>query len=148
MLQQQLRNILAVFGGNQFGNLFGCQHRVVARTLRQTIVDGKLNDGDFLPNEPELMSHFGVRHPTLREAVRVLELSAATIADVLVARSAIDPVAARLLACNGKAKASDELISTEDIPASLEGRASRRRIRRCPAGRWLRSVMACHVLDA
>jgi GntR family transcriptional repressor for pyruvate dehydrogenase complex len=129
---------------------------LVARTLRQMIVDGKLKDGDFLPNEPELMNHFRVSRPTLREAVRVLEserlvevrrgsrtgaqvrvpgpeivarpagllleLSGATIADVLVARSAIEPVAARLLALNGKVKAFDELeqILTEDIPASLE----------------------------
>lgn len=129
---------------------------LVAGTLRKMIVDGKLKDGDFLPNEPELMNHFGVSRPTLREAVRVLEserlvevrrgsrtgarvrvpgpeivarpagllleLSGATIADVLVARAAIEPVAARLLAINGKAKAFDELeqILLEDIPASLE----------------------------
>lgn len=129
---------------------------LVAGTLRQMIVDGKLKDGDFLPNEPELMNLFGVSRPTLREAVRVLEserlvevrrgsrtgarvrvpgpeivarpagllleLSGATIADVLVARSAIEPVAARLLAINGKAKAFDELeqIVAEGIPASLE----------------------------
>ncbi|QLL09842.1 FadR family transcriptional regulator [Mycobacterium vicinigordonae] len=129
---------------------------LVARTLRQMIVDGKLKDGDFLPNEPELMAHFGVSRPTLREAVRVLEsqrlvevrrgsrtgprvrvpgpeivarpagllleLSGATIADVLVARSAIEPVAARLLANNGKAKAYDELeqILVDDIPTSVE----------------------------
>ena len=37
------------------------------------VVDGQLKDGDFLPNEAELMAHFGVSRPTLREAVRVLE---------------------------------------------------------------------------
>ncbi|WP_414686121.1 FadR/GntR family transcriptional regulator [Mycobacterium sp.] len=129
---------------------------LVARTLRRMIVDGQLKDGDFLPNEPALMNHFGVSRPTLREAVRVLEserlvevrrgsrtgarvrvpgpeivarpagllleLSGATIADVLVARSAIEPLAARLLASNGKTKAFDELerIMLEDIPASAE----------------------------
>ena len=46
---------------------------LVARTLRRMVVDGQLKDGDFLPNEAELMSHFGVSRPTLREAVRVLE---------------------------------------------------------------------------
>lgn len=129
---------------------------LVARTLRQMIVDGQLTDGDFLPNEAELMNHFGVSRPTLREAVRVLEserlvevrrgsrtgarvrvpgpeivarpagllmeLSGATIADVLVARSSIEPLAARLLATKGKTKAFDELeqILNNEIPASLE----------------------------
>lgn len=37
-----------------------------------------------------------------RPAGLLLELSGATIADVLVARSAIEPVAARLLAANPK----------------------------------------------
>ena len=129
---------------------------LVAGTLRRMIVEGQLKDGDFLPNEPELMNHFGVSRPTLREAVRVLEserlvevrrgartgarvrvpgpeivarpagllleLSGATIADVLVARSAIEPLAARLLANDGRAKAFDELeqILIEEIPQSLE----------------------------
>ena len=46
---------------------------LVAGTLRRMVVDGQLKEGDFLPNEAELMSHFGVSRPTLREAVRVLE---------------------------------------------------------------------------
>ncbi|MGV0656622.1 GntR family transcriptional regulator [Mycolicibacterium thermoresistibile] len=46
---------------------------LVAGTLRRMVVDGQLKDGDFLPNEAELMAHFGVSRPTLREAVRVLE---------------------------------------------------------------------------
>lgn len=116
---------------------------LVAGTLRRMIVDGQLKDGDFLPNEAELMSHFGVSRPTLREAVRVLEserlvevrrgsrtgarvrvpgpeivarpagllleLSGATLADLLVARSAIEPMAARLLAESGNTEAFDEL---------------------------------------
>jgi DNA-binding FadR family transcriptional regulator len=129
---------------------------LVARTLRRMVVDGQLKDGDFLPNEAELMSHFGVSRPTLREAVRVLEserlvevrrgsrtgarvrvpgpeivarpagllleVSGATIADVMVARSGIEPVAARLLAQEGKPQAFDELESllTEDIPVAWE----------------------------
>ena len=39
---------------------------LVAGTLRRMIVDGQLKDGDFLPNEAELMAHFGVSRPTLR----------------------------------------------------------------------------------
>lgn len=46
---------------------------LVAGTLRRMIVDGQLADGDFLPHEKELMEHFQVSRPTLREAVRILE---------------------------------------------------------------------------
>jgi GntR family transcriptional repressor for pyruvate dehydrogenase complex len=46
---------------------------LVAQTLRKMIVDGLLKDGDFLPYEADLMTHFQVSRPTLREAVRVLE---------------------------------------------------------------------------
>ncbi|MBD0862496.1 FadR family transcriptional regulator [Gordonia sp. zg691] len=46
---------------------------LVARTLRRMIVDGQLTEGDFLPHEADLMTHFQVSRPTLREAVRVLE---------------------------------------------------------------------------
>jgi GntR family transcriptional repressor for pyruvate dehydrogenase complex len=129
---------------------------LVARTLRRMVVDGKLKEGDFLPNEAELMTHFAVSRPTLREAVRVLEserlvevrrgsrtgarvrvpgpeivarpagllleLSGATIADVMVARAGIEPAAARLLAESGTQQAFDELeaIATETIPAAWE----------------------------
>jgi DNA-binding FadR family transcriptional regulator len=129
---------------------------LVARTLRRMIVRGELKDGDYLPNEAELMSHFGVSRPTLREAIRVLEsdrlvevrrgsrtgarvrvpgpeivarpagmlleVSGATVADVLVARSAIEPVAARLLAEQGNAEAISELerILTDDVPVAFE----------------------------
>lgn len=116
---------------------------LVAGTLRRMVVEGQLKDGDFLPNEAELMAHFGVSRPTLREAVRVLEserlvevrrgsrtgarvrvpgpevvarpagllleLSGATIADLLTAKSAIEPMAARLLAETGSTEAFDEL---------------------------------------
>lgn len=129
---------------------------LVARTLRHMIVSGELKDGDYLPREMELMSHFGVSRPTLREAIRVLEsdqlvqvrrgsrtgarvcvpgpeivarpagllleVSGATMADVMVARSAIEPVAAGLLAEKGDAEAISELerILTDDIPVALE----------------------------
>src|SRR3954468_10672687 len=110
---------------------------LVAGTLRRMVVEGQLKDGDFLPNEAELMTHFGVSRPTLREAVRVLESerlvevrrgartgarvrvpgpetapgpaglllerSGPTTADVLVARSGIEPIAVRLLAESGTA---------------------------------------------
>ena len=113
---------------------------LVAGTLRRMVVDGQLKEGDFLPNEAELMSHFGVSRPTLREAVRVLEserlvevrrgsrtgarvrvpgpeivarpagllleLSGATIADVMVARAAVEPMAVRLLAESGNQRRS------------------------------------------
>jgi GntR family transcriptional regulator, transcriptional repressor for pyruvate dehydrogenase complex len=129
---------------------------LVAGTLRRMVVDGQLKDGDFLPNEAELMAHFGVSRPTLREAVRVLEserlvevrrgsrtgarvcvpgpeivarpagllleLSGATIADVMVARAGIEPMAARLLAESGTPEAFDELdqLLVEHIPAGWQ----------------------------
>ena len=129
---------------------------LVAGTLRRMVVDGQLKEGDFLPNEAELMAHFGVSRPTLREAVRVLEserlvevrrgsrtgarvrvpgpeivarpagllleLSGATIADLLEARSGIEPMAARLLAESGTAEAFDELekMLAQDIPAGWQ----------------------------
>lgn len=46
---------------------------LVANTLRRMIVDGQLKDGDFLPYEADLMTHFKVSRPSIREAVRVLE---------------------------------------------------------------------------
>jgi DNA-binding FadR family transcriptional regulator len=120
------------------------------------VVDGQLKEGDFLPNEAELMAHFGVSRPTLREAVRVLEserlvevrrgsrtgarvrvpgpeivarpagllleLSGATIADVLVARAGIEPMAVRLLAESATSEALDELeeMLARDVPAGWE----------------------------
>src|SRR5215208_4915010 len=116
---------------------------LVAGTLRRMVVDGQLKEGDYLPNEAELMAHFGVSRPTLREAVRVLEserlvevrrgsrtgarvrvpgpeivarpagllleLSGATISDVMTARSGVEPMAVRLLTDAGSAEAFDEL---------------------------------------
>jgi GntR family transcriptional repressor for pyruvate dehydrogenase complex len=129
---------------------------LVAGTLRRMVVDGQLKEGDCLPNEAELMSHFGVSRPTLREAVRVLEserlvevrrgsrtgarvrvpgaeivarpagllleLSGATIADVMVARSGIEPLAARLLAESGTPEAFDELerMLADDLPPAYQ----------------------------
>ncbi|MDR3655082.1 MAG: GntR family transcriptional regulator [Mycobacterium sp.] len=128
---------------------------LVAGTLRKMIVDGRLKDGDFLPNESELMAHFQVSRPTLREAVRVLEserlvevrrgsrtgarvrvpgpeivarpaglileLSGATLADVMTARIVIEPAAAKLLAEVGTVRAHKELKRLVDaIPDAWE----------------------------
>lgn len=115
---------------------------LVAATLRRMIVDGRLKDGDFLPHETDLMGHFQVSRPTMREAVRVLEsdglvqvrrgartgarvlvpgpeivarpagllleLSGATLADVMTARAGIEPLAARLLADQGTVEAHND----------------------------------------
>nr|WP_170306521.1 FCD domain-containing protein [Mycolicibacter kumamotonensis] len=128
---------------------------LVARTLRRMVVDGKLKDGDFLPYEADLMAHFQVSRPILREAVRVLEserlvevrrgsrtgarvrvpgpeivarpagllleLSGTTLADVMTARAAIEPVAAKLLAETGSKDAHDELKRlVDEIPSARE----------------------------
>ena len=46
---------------------------LIADHLRKQIVRGQLRDGARLPSEAELIRHFGVSRPTLREAFRVLE---------------------------------------------------------------------------
>jgi GntR family transcriptional repressor for pyruvate dehydrogenase complex len=126
---------------------------LVAGTLRRMVVDGKLKEGDFLPHEAELMTHFQVSRPTLREAVRVLEserlvevrrgsrtgarvrvpgpeivarpagllleLSGATVADVMTARTVIEPAAAKLLADEGTEAGREELAGlVADIPSA------------------------------
>lgn len=128
---------------------------LVARTLRRMVVEGQLKDGDFLPHEAELITHFQVSRPTLREAVRVLEserlvevrrgsrtgakvrvpgaeivarpaglllaVSGATLADVMTARTAIEPAAAKLLAEDGTAEAHEELARLiDDIPEAWQ----------------------------
>ena len=132
---------------------------LVAGTLRRMVVEGQLKDGDFLPNEAELMAHFGVSRPTLREAVRVLEserlvevrrgsrtgarvrvpgpevvarpagllleLSGATIADLLTAKSAIEPMAAQLLAETGTTEAFDELEQMLEGLATVDHQSDR-----------------------
>lgn len=131
---------------------------LVARTLRRMVVDGQLKDGDFLPREADLIAHFQISRPTLREAVRVLEserlvevrrgsrtgarvrvpgpeivarpaglllaLSGTTLADVMTARTAIEPPAAKLLADSGTAKAHQELRRLVDaVPRAWEAGA-------------------------
>ena len=46
---------------------------ILAAALRRQIVLGELKEGDSLPPEMELMSHFNVSRPTLREGFRILE---------------------------------------------------------------------------
>lgn len=47
---------------------------LLAARIRGQIVRGELKEGDRLPSEIELMERFGVSRPTLREAIRVLEM--------------------------------------------------------------------------
>lgn len=46
---------------------------VVAAAIRRQVVSGQIAEGESLPSESELMSHFGVSRPSLREAFRILE---------------------------------------------------------------------------
>ncbi|CAB4893365.1 MAG: GntR family transcriptional regulator [Actinobacteria bacterium] len=46
---------------------------VVAQAIRNQIVRGDIAEGAALPSEAELMVHFGVSRPSLREAFRILE---------------------------------------------------------------------------
>lgn len=47
---------------------------VVAERLRAQIVQGERKPGDKLPSETELLQQFGVSRPTVREALRILEV--------------------------------------------------------------------------
>src|ERR1700689_949968 len=47
---------------------------LLAARIRGQIIRGQLKEGDALPSEGELMETFGVSRPTLREAIRVLEM--------------------------------------------------------------------------
>lgn len=46
---------------------------MVAEVLRNRIVSGKLQDGDALPRQEDLLVEFHVSKPSLREALRILE---------------------------------------------------------------------------
>jgi GntR family transcriptional regulator, transcriptional repressor for pyruvate dehydrogenase complex len=45
----------------------------IADELRRRIIEGQFDDGELLGHEPELIEHFGVSRPSLREALRILE---------------------------------------------------------------------------
>jgi DNA-binding FadR family transcriptional regulator len=45
----------------------------IASTLRQRIVQGVIPDGALLPRQEDLQAEFDVGHPSLREALRMLE---------------------------------------------------------------------------
>jgi len=47
---------------------------LLAARIRGQILRSELKEGDALPPENELMERFGVSRPTLREAIRVLEM--------------------------------------------------------------------------
>ncbi|HTR90224.1 MAG TPA: FCD domain-containing protein [Trebonia sp.] len=46
---------------------------LIAAQLRRQIVRGAVRPGEKLPPETQLMEHFGVSRPTIREAFRILE---------------------------------------------------------------------------
>jgi GntR family transcriptional regulator, transcriptional repressor for pyruvate dehydrogenase complex len=52
----------------------------VARQVQQLIVDGVLNPGDLLPPERQLAERFGVSRNSVRDAIRVLELTGLVVA--------------------------------------------------------------------
>jgi DNA-binding FadR family transcriptional regulator len=47
---------------------------VVVSEIRSRIADGRLGDGERLPPLPALMEEFGLSLPTMREALRILEM--------------------------------------------------------------------------
>jgi DNA-binding FadR family transcriptional regulator len=47
--------------------------QLVADSIRRNIILGEFRDGDFLPNETQLLAQYGVSRPVLREAIRILQ---------------------------------------------------------------------------
>jgi DNA-binding FadR family transcriptional regulator len=47
--------------------------QLVADNIRRKIILGEFRDGDFLPNEAQLLTQYGVSRPVLREAIRILQ---------------------------------------------------------------------------
>jgi GntR family transcriptional repressor for pyruvate dehydrogenase complex len=45
----------------------------IADEIRRLIIEGKLEEGESLGHEPDLIERFGVSRPSLREALRILE---------------------------------------------------------------------------
>ncbi|MEB3070313.1 FadR/GntR family transcriptional regulator [[Mycobacterium] vasticus] len=45
----------------------------MADNIRRKIILGEFRDGDFLPNEAQLLTQYGVSRPVLREAIRILQ---------------------------------------------------------------------------
>jgi len=46
---------------------------MVASQIRNSVIEGKLREGDRLPPEPEMIAQFGVSRGVIREALRLLE---------------------------------------------------------------------------
>ena len=42
-------------------------------SIRRKIILGEFRDGDYLPNEAQLIAQYGVSRPVLREAIRILQ---------------------------------------------------------------------------
>lgn len=47
--------------------------QLVADNVRRKIILGEFRDGDFLPNEAQLLEQYQVSRPVLREAIRILQ---------------------------------------------------------------------------
>jgi DNA-binding FadR family transcriptional regulator len=47
---------------------------IIAQRIRKSIVRGELKTGDYLPAEAQLLETYEVSRPTLREAIRILEV--------------------------------------------------------------------------
>ena len=67
------KNDRAASADTSHANGFSEKPKQVADKLRRDIVDGRLDEGDSLGTEAELVERFEVSRPTLREALRILE---------------------------------------------------------------------------
>lgn len=67
-------------------------HDQIARSLGQDILSGRIQPGDKIPNEAELLARFGVSRTALREALKTLSAKGFLIVKTRVGTKVTDPM--------------------------------------------------------
>lgn len=80
--------ISAVRGGNQIVS----SHDQIVRSIGQDILNGRIEPGEKLPSEAELLERFGVSRTALREALKTLSAKGFLVVKTRVGTKVNDPV--------------------------------------------------------
>lgn len=84
-------------------------YRQIADHLRDAIAHHRLDEGEQLPSEAQLMEHYGVARVTIRNALRVLQDEGLTMAEHgrgVYVRSRLTPAASAVSAMNRASSAA------------------------------------------